>query len=420
MTIRTKTRIRNIAVLTIMIITAWFMLFPFTYMLTSSLKTPEDTFRVPPRLLPRDQILVSIDGEGEDLPLFSLATADRLVTDAQGALRPDTGAEDSIEAALVSRNIRIGEFLDPRQPNNRYLLFSGDIEPRGGFFADQETLMFDGEEYGLWNVVLDGETIPMIRLSQTAVGEFVSFENPSERYFANIRLSAPVERLAAHPENYSEVFELQGLYRSLTNTTLVTLLVVAGQLITSIMGGYAFARLKFPGRDKLFLLYLATYMIPFVVLIIPLYQVMQALDWVNTTSALVVPWVFTVYGTFLMRQFFLAIPKELEEAAYIDGASRWLMLRKLFIPAVMPGIATLATFSFLYAWNSFLWPLIIIKIGSDNSVLTLALSQLQGRASDKLNLILAGAAVTIIPPVLVFISMQKYYLKSIMSSGVKG
>jgi alpha-1,4-digalacturonate transport system permease protein len=161
-------------------------------------------------------------------------------------------------------------------------------------------------------------------------------------------------------------------------------------------------------------------MIPFVVLIIPLYQVMQALDWVNTTSALVVPWVFTVYGTFLMRQFFLAIPKELEEAAYIDGASRWLMLRKLFIPAVMPGIATLATFSFLYAWNSFLWPLIIIKIGSDNSVLTLALSQLQGRASDKLNLILAGAAVTIIPPVLVFISMQKYYLKSIMSSGVKG
>ncbi len=420
MTIKTKTRLRNYSVILLLIIVAWFMLFPFTYMLSSSLKTPEDTFRVPPRLLPRDQVLVSIEGAGEDLPLFDLAASERFTEDARGVLVRLPSDSQSLEAALVARNIRIGEYLDPANSGVRYTLFSEEIEPRGGFFADQETVMFEGTEYGLWDVNLDGQVIPMIRISQTAVGEFAVLDDSDRRYYANIRLSVPVERLAAHPENYVEVFELQGLYRSLTNTTLVTILVVAGQLLTSIMGGYAFARLKFPGRDKLFLLYLATYMIPFVVLIIPLYQVMQALDWVNTTTALIVPWIFTVYGTFLMRQFFLAIPKELEEAAYIDGASRWLMLRKLFIPAVMPGIATLATFSFLYAWNSFLWPLIIIKIGSDNSVLTLALSQLQGRASDKLNLILAGAAVTIIPPVIVFISMQKYYLKSIMSSGLKG
>jgi ABC-type glycerol-3-phosphate transport system permease component len=319
MTIRTKTRLRNYSVIALMIIVAWFMLFPFTYMLSSSLKTPEDTFRVPPRLLPRDQVLVSIEGVGDDLPLFDLAGSDRLSIDSRGVLRVESGTVDSLQAALVTRNIRIGEYLDPRRSDIRYTLFSADIEPRGGYFDDQETTSFGGEEYGLWNVPIDGEIIPMIRLSQTAVGEFIPVDDPSRRYFANLRLSVPVERLAAHPENYVEVFELQGLYRSLTNTTLVTILVVAGQLLTSIMGGYAFARLKFPGRDQLFLLYLGTYMIPFVVLIIPLYQVMQALEWVNTTTALIVPWIFTVYGTFLMRQFFLAIPKELEEAAYIDG-----------------------------------------------------------------------------------------------------
>jgi len=147
---------------------------------------------------------------------------------------------------------------------------------------------------------------------------------------------------------------------------------------------------------------------------------MQVLGWANSTTALIVPWVFTVYGTFLMKQSFLTIPLEIEEAAHIDGASRWLMLRKIFIPGVMPAIATLATFSFLYAWNSFLWPLIILKIGSDQTVLTLALQELQGRAADKVHLILAAATITILPPVLIFIAMQKHYLKSIMASGVKG
>ena len=322
--------------------------------------------------------------------------------------------------ALIEKNIRIGVYADPDSPDITYERFSTEVTPKGGYFDDQEKIIYQGEDVGLWNVDVNGQIIPMIQISQTAVGKFVNPENQTEVIYANLRLSEPVEKLSAHPENYRDVFELQGLYKSLTNTTLVTILVVCGQLITSIMGGYAFARLKFPGRDKLFLLYLGTYMIPFVVLIIPLYQVMQALSWVNTATALVIPWIFSVYGTFLMRQFFMTIPLEIEEAAHIDGASRWLMLRKIFIPAIMPGIATLATFSFLYAWNSFLWPLIIIKIGSENSVLTLALSQLQGRSSDKLNLILSGAAVTILPPVLVFIAMQKYYLKSIMSSGVKG
>ena len=374
-------------------------------MVTSSLKKPADIYRFPPRLLPKDQETIDIEGLGEDLPLYYPLI---------------DGVENNEPYALVKKNIPTGIYADPKNPDVTYEKFTSDVQPRGGFFSDQETIVFNGEEVGLWNVDVNGVIVSMIQLSKTSVGKLVNTSDLSDIVYANVRLTKKVEKLSAHPENYSEVFKLQGLYRALTNTFLVTILVVIGQLLTSIMGGYAFARLKFPGRDKLFLLYLGSYMIPFVVLTIPLYQVMQVLGWANTTTALIVPWVFTVYGTFLMKQSFLTIPMEVEEAALIDGASRWLMLRKIFIPGIMPAIATLATFSFLYAWNSFLWPLIILKIGSDNTVLTLALQELQGRAADKVHLILAAATITILPPVLVFIAMQKHYLKSIMASGVKG
>ena len=209
--------------------------------------------------------------------------------------------------------------------------------------------------------------------------------------------------------------------RSLSNTALVTILVVSGQLITSILGGYAFARLRFPGRDKLFVVYLGTIMIPFVVLITPLYQLMVTIGWVDKLAALIVPWIFTAYGTFLMRQFFITIPKEIEEAALIDGASRLEILLRIFIPASTPALATLATFTFLYAWNSFFWPLVVINTGNvENHVLTLSLNVLRGRASDSPNLILAGAAIAILPPMIIFIFGQRFFVESATSSGVKG
>lgn len=393
-------------------VAAYFMLFPFTYMIASSLKTPEDTFRVPPRLLPRDQSRAEVQGYDEPL-LLHLVEVD--------------GKEERM--ALAQRSVPIGFFEPLGRPGASERRLIAEVRPLdeaeaaaalAAAPASPGNAAAGDADAELWEIELDGRPVPARLLSRSALGLFVDPERPERKAYANARLAPRVESLSWRPENYEEVFELQGLGRSLSNTVLITVLVVVGQLVTSVMGGYAFARLRFPGRAQLFLLYLGTYMIPFVVLVIPLYQVMVALDWVNTLTALVVPWVFSVYGTFLMRQFFLAIPKELEEAAHIDGASRGLILRKIFIPAVMPGIATLGTFAFLYAWNSFLWPLIIIKIGSDNAVLTLALSQLQGRASDKLNLILAGAAVTVLPPVMVFIAMQKYYLSSIMSSAVKG
>jgi multiple sugar transport system permease protein len=201
---------------------------------------------------------------------------------------------------------------------------------------------------------------------------------------------------------------------------LVTMAVVIGQLVTSILGGFAFARIRFPGRDRLFFIYLGSIMVPFVVLIIPLYQLMVAIGWVDKIASLVFPWLITAYGTFLMRQFFITVPKELEEAAIIDGASRWTILWRIFVPLSLPAVATLTTFSFLYAWNSFVWPFVVISGGNvDAQVLTVALQQFVGRAQDAPQLIFAGVTIAVTVPVIAFILVQRYYVANVSTSGIK-
>ncbi len=382
---------------------AYIMLFPFLFMFSTSLKYQTDTFRYPPRLMPMKQQTVEIEGYDKALPLYYV--------DYEGQRR---------EFALVQTNIRIGTFADPNNPSVLHDRLMEEVEPTGGS-ENQATLLWDGEEEKLWDVTVNGKVISMVQLSQTAVGRFVDPADPTASVLQNARTSTPVELPTLRPENYSDVTQLQGLDRSLTNTALVTILVVIGQLITSVMGGYALARLRFPGRDQLFVVYLGTIMIPFVVLITPLYQLMVILGWVDKMAALVIPWIFTAYGTFLMRQFFITIPKEIEEAALIDGASRFQILWRIFIPASVPSLAALATFTFLYAWNSFFWPLVIINTGNRlNHVLTLSLSQLRGRAADNANLVMAGAAIAILPPMIIYILAQRFFVESATSSGVKG
>lgn len=395
--------IRATLIYAVLISVALFMLFPFIYMLTTSLKEPKDTFVYPPRLLPREDVAASVEGQSDPLPLYEVQV--------DGQTR---------QYALVESNIRVGIYAEPGKPDQTYERRLTDVSPTGGA-ENQQTITVEGQAKKLWDVEVDGQIIPMTEVRQTAVGRFVDPQNPQAEVYRNVRLSQPVQKLTAHPENYQEVVELQNMDRSLTNTMLVTFLVVVGQLTTSILGGYAFARLKFPGRDALFVVYLGTIMIPFVVLITPLYQLMVAIGWVDRVASLIIPWMFTAYGTFLMRQAFITIPKEIEEAALIDGASRWQILLRIFVPATVPSLATLATFTFLYAWNSFFWPLVIINTGNEaNHVLTLSLNVLRGRASDTPNLILAGAAISIIPPVLLYILAQRFFVESATSSGVKG
>ncbi|NUQ38112.1 MAG: carbohydrate ABC transporter permease [Caldilineales bacterium] len=395
--------LKNLSIYLILSLFALIMIFPFLVMFTTSLKSASDTFRFPPRLLPREALSMEVAGFAEPLPLYYV--------DVDGAER---------EYVLIEKNVRVGVYAPADDLAAEQVRELALVKPTGGE-SNPQSLLIAGKQEPLYDIEVAGQITPMIQVRRTALGRFADPENLDRTVLQNLRLSQPVDRLTAHPENYQDVISLHSMDRSLTNTALVTIIVVLGQLSTSILGGYAFARLRFPGRNQLFLIYLGTIMIPFVVLITPLYQLMVQIGWVDTLAALTLPWIFTAYGTFLMRQFFISIPLEIEEAAVLDGANRFQILRRIFLPASTPALATLATFTFLYAWNSFFWPLVVINTGNAESrVLTLALSVLGGRAADSPNLVLAGASIAILPPLFIYILGQRFFVESSTSSGVKG
>ena len=372
------------------------MIFPFVYMFFTSLKDSSDVFTYPPRVLPYEAITVDVDGEA--LPLFTIES--------------DAGDERSM--VLVESGVKAGVFA---LPSDLETTIAVPLE----FASDTgETMDVDSEPLPIYTVAFQGDTQDLVLLRGTAVGRFIDPDDPTVAGYAVVRTAEASEQITARWSNYREVLGIRNFGGAITNTVLITVLVVAGTLFTSIMGGYAFARMKFPGRDQLFVGYLGSIMIPFVVLIIPLFQIVVALNWNNTLAALVWPFVYTAYGTFLMRQFFLSIPKDLEEAAFIDGASRWRILWTIFVPLSWPAIATLATFQFLYAWNSFIWPLVVIDAGNtDSFVLTLALSILGGQGADRPQLVFAGVAMAVIIPLLVFAMAQRYFVENVASSGIK-
>jgi multiple sugar transport system permease protein len=375
---------------------ALLMIFPFVYMFFTSLKDSSDVFTYPPRILPYEAATQEV--AGERLPLFEIESED-------GETRSMVLVEEGIEAGLFAPE--------------------GDLDSTVAiplaFATDTgRTITVEGEEAPIYSVSVAGESRDLVLIRGTAVGRFVDPSDPSVEGYGVVRTAQPNEQITARWGNYNEVLGIRDFDRAITNTILITVLVVAGSLFTSIMGGYAFARLRFPGRDPLFVGYLGSIMIPFVVLMIPLFQIVVALNWNNSLAALVWPFIYTAYGTFLMRQFFVSIPKDLEEAAYIDGASRWRILWTIFVPLSWPAIATLATFMFLFAWNSFIWPLVVIDAGNTETfVLTLALSILGGQGADQPQLIFAGVTMAVIIPLLVFVMAQRYFVENVASSGIK-
>ncbi|MGB7979517.1 MAG: carbohydrate ABC transporter permease [Candidatus Nanopelagicales bacterium] len=374
------------------------VLIPFLFALSGSMKTAEDVFTYPPRALPYVPATATVNGQ--ELPVFSVPLA----------------GGGTADLARVENGTSLREFRQVGDPE--FVL----VSPRDALEPTGTTVLVDGDEKDLYLVTIDGQQVEVYDNRSRIGGTYLDPANPSAPpVFAVPADVVAVEEVSLQTENFSKVLGLNGFSRALTNTVLVTILVVGGQVLTSILGGYAFARLRFRGREKLFLFYLGSIMIPFVVLIIPLYRLMVEIGWVNDLVSLVIPFAFTAYGTFLMRQFFVSIPKELEEAAILDGASRWTILWKVFVPLSVPAIATLTTFSFLYAWNSFVWPLIVIDSGNqDNSVLALTLATLGGRAADSPNLVLAGVMIAMIPPVTVFLLAQRYFVENVASSGIKG
>ena len=389
---------------------AFLMLFPFLYMLSTSLKNSNDVFRYPPQIMPLSPEQIEVGGESQNLYRFEIDG--EIVEMVQRGERERFGfftTEEGLNADSPRESV-----ISTQAPETA-------IVETGETF-DVTTSAGREVSFDIFEVSVEGQDEPQ-RLLLAYSGSLDRFEDPTnpEVFTYAVSRTAPLaEFVDFQTRNYEAVLNLN-LDRALVNTTLVTVMVVLGQLVTSIFGGYAFSRVEFKGRDTLFLMYLGSIMIPFVVLIIPMYRLMVLLEWQNRIVSLIVPWIFTAYGTFLMRQFFISIPKEIEEAALLDGASRMRILWTIFVPLSRPAIATLAIFSFLYAWNSFLWPLLIIGEGNDsNHVLTLALIRLSNTFADQPNMVLTGAAIAILPPIIIFIFAQRYFIEGVATSGLKG
>ncbi|MFD5092495.1 carbohydrate ABC transporter permease [Amycolatopsis thailandensis] len=207
--------------------------------------------------------------------------------------------------------------------------------------------------------------------------------------------------------------------QSILNTFIFVTVLTAGQLIFTTLAAYAFARLEFRGRNSLFWLYLATLMVPNVVTLIPLFLIMRELDLVNSWYGLVAPYVFgTPYGIFLMRQFFRSIPREIEEAARVDGAGHLTILWRIILPMSRPILATLAIVTVISSWNNFLWPLIITS-SEDTRVVTVAIAALRSEIGIDYTRMMAGSLLTLLPMLLVFVFFQRYIVRSVALTGLK-
>ncbi len=221
------------------------------------------------------------------------------------------------------------------------------------------------------------------------------------------------------PENYVRIAEAFPLGRFVLNSVIVAAASTTLQVATSALAAYAFARFRFPGRDALFLVYLATLMVPLQVTIVPLFIEMRYLGFVNSYPGLILPGIASAFGTFLLRQAFLGLPRELEEAAFIDGAGHWTVFRRIVLPLSLPAVATFGIFAFMASWNGFLWPLVVTS-SQDLMTLPVGLSNLQGRYETAWNLVMAGATVSVIPIVIVYIVAQRHVIRGVALSGLKG
>ena len=236
---------------------------------------------------------------------------------------------------------------------------------------------------------------------------------------ASSSLPVPIVPPSVTLDNYRQLFGSIGMGRYFVNSLLLALLSTAISVSFNVMAGYAFAKLKFRGRDALFKTLLGALVIPGQVAMLPLFLMLKPLGLINNYGGAIVPMMASVFGIFLVRQFARGIPDDLLEAARIDGASEWRIFLTIIVPVLTPVIATLAIFSFLGSWNDFMWPLIVL---TDDSLHTLpvALAGLSREHVQDNELMMAGSVVTILPVLIVFLALQRQYMEGLMAGSVKG
>ena len=225
----------------------------------------------------------------------------------------------------------------------------------------------------------------------------------------------------ATTSSYTDLIDLIPVDRMLFNSAFVAVAGTAGQVLVSALAAYAFSRLEWRGRNTVFVLYLLTMMVPRQVTLIPQFILIRQLGWVNTYQGLILPGLFSAFGVFLLRQSFLGMPRELEEAAFIDGASHITVFWRIVLPTSKPALATLSVLSFMEYWNSYLWPLFVAR-RDEFMTLPVGLAKLQGgpRALTQWNMVMAGAVITVLPILIMYLLAQKWFIRSVTLSGIKG
>jgi multiple sugar transport system permease protein len=231
----------------------------------------------------------------------------------------------------------------------------------------------------------------------------------------------PPPLLPSHPTlaNYRELFARAHMGTYLANSVFLAIAVTALSLLFNVTAGYAFAKLRFVGRERIFKLLLGALVIPSQVAMVPLFLLLKHLGLVNTYGGVIVPGMASIFGIFLVRQYALSIPDELLEAARIDGASELRIFRSIVVPALTPIIVTLAVFTLLGTWNDFMWPLIVLT-DKDLYTLPVALASLSREHVQDNELMMAGSVLTTLPVLVMFLSLQRYYLQGLMAGSVKG
>jgi multiple sugar transport system permease protein len=232
-------------------------------------------------------------------------------------------------------------------------------------------------------------------------------------------LSTP-HLIPQHPglDGYRQLFDTLPFWRNMANSLGLAVASTALQLITSAMAAYTFARFEFRGKNAIFVCYLATLMIPMQVLVVPLFVEMRELNLVDTYAGLLAPTIASAFGVFLLRQAIMVVPRELDEAAVIDGAGHIRIFCSIILPLIRPALATFGLFAFMSSWNSFLWPLVITR-SPEFMTLPLSLSTLSGQFTTQWNVVMAGSVLSIVPIILLYLVAQRHIVQSVALSGLK-
>jgi len=335
------------------------MLVPFAWMISTSLKAPAYAVEFPPRWIPSEPATVEVAGQTCRVALVGEASSPRPLR--VGILRY---SPEGVHVRVLSPSSRAGEQL----------------------------------------VVPEGQ-LQEVRVTR------LHWENYAAAWRA--------QGVRVRDAFFGLVRQADGFLVFYTNSILVTICITLGTVFTSSLAAFAFSRLRFPGRDAIFLGYLTTLMVPAIVIMLPVYALLSNLRLTNTYAALIFPPMFSAYGTFLLRQFFMTIPRELEDAAIIDGASPFGVYRHIILPLSKPALATLTTFVFLHSWNDFLWPLMVVDRLALKT-LPIGLAHFQDSYTTEYHLLMAASVIVMIPVLIVFLIGQRYFVRGIALSGMKG